>query len=70
MPTALPPAPSNTKPTTQVIEGIRAIMTLAPAAGYALAAVIFYFGYKIDEKHVLHMQDEIAARKTAEAATV
>ena len=61
---------ANTTPTPRVIEGIRAIMTLAPAAGYAIAAVIFYFGYKIDEKHVLQMQDEIAARKTADAATV
>jgi Na+/melibiose symporter-like transporter len=57
---------ANATPTPRVTEGIHSIMTLTPAVGYAIAAVIFYFGYKIDDKHVLQMQEEIAARKAAE----
>ncbi len=38
-------------------------MTLTPAAAYAIAAVIFYFGYRIEEKDVVQMQEEIAAKK-------
>jgi len=53
---------ANTVPAPRVIEGIRSMMTLGPAAGYAIAALIFYFGYKIDESHVLSMQDEIRKR--------
>jgi glycoside/pentoside/hexuronide:cation symporter, GPH family len=53
---------ANTTPTPRVVEGIRSIMTLAPAAGYLLAAMIFYFGYRIDDAHVLKMQEEIAAK--------
>ncbi len=55
---------ANAAPTPRVIEGIRSMMTLTPAAGYAIAALIFYFGYRIEEAHVLQMQHEIAARKT------
>ncbi len=54
---------ANSTPTPHVVEGIRTIMTLAPAAGFLLAAMIFYFGYRIDDAHVLKMQEEIAARK-------
>jgi Na+/melibiose symporter-like transporter len=61
---------ANTVPTPRVIEGIRSIMTLTPAAGYAIAAVIFYFGYKMEEAHVLRMQEEIAARKAVAPITV
>jgi Na+/melibiose symporter-like transporter len=57
---------ANATPTPRVMEGIHSIMTLTPAAGYAIAAVIFYFGYRIDDKHVLQMQEEIAARKADE----
>jgi GPH family glycoside/pentoside/hexuronide:cation symporter len=56
---------ANAVPTPRVTEGIHSIMTLTPAVGYAIAAVIFYFGYRIDDKHVLQMQEEIAARKAA-----
>ena len=55
---------ANTPPSPRVIEGISSIMTLAPAAAYSIAAVIFFFGYKIDDSHILKMQEEIAARKT------
>jgi len=53
---------ANTAPTPEVVKGISSIMIYAPAVTSAIAAVIFYFGYRIDEKDVLRMQDEIAAR--------
>ena len=59
---------ANTAPTPRVIEGIGSIMTLTPAAAYAIAAIIFFFGYRIEEKDVLQMQEEIAARTTYEPA--
>jgi Na+/melibiose symporter-like transporter len=40
-------------------------MTLLSGAAYAIAAGIFYFGYRIEDKQVLQMQEEIAARKIA-----
>jgi len=58
---------ANATPTPQVTEGIRSIMTLGPAAAYALAAATLYFGYKIKETDGLRMQDEIAARKNSPA---
>jgi glucuronide carrier protein len=54
---------ANATPTPRVIEGISSIMTFIPAATYAIAAIIFFFGYKIDETQVLKMQKEIAARR-------
>jgi len=53
---------ANTTPTPEVVNGISSIMIYAPAATSAIAAIVFYFGYRIDEKDVLQMQDEIAAR--------
>lgn len=55
---------ANATPTTHVIEGISSIMTFTPAATYAIAAAIFFFGYKMKESDVLKMQEEIAARKS------
>jgi len=52
----------NTTPTAEVVNGINSIMIYSPAIAAALTAAIFYFGYRIDEKDVLQMQDEIAAR--------
>jgi GPH family glycoside/pentoside/hexuronide:cation symporter len=54
---------ANTEPTLRVVEGIVTIMTLVPAAAYVIAAVIFYVGYRIEEKDVLRMQEDIAARR-------
>jgi Na+/melibiose symporter-like transporter len=54
---------ANQDPTPEVVSGIRAIMTFAPAAACAIAAIIFSLGYRIEDKNVLKMQDEIAARK-------
>jgi Na+/melibiose symporter-like transporter len=58
---------ANATPTPRVAEGIYSIMTLSPAAGYAIAAVIFYFGYRIDDKQVVEMQKEIEAKKVLAA---
>lgn len=53
---------ANTTPTPEVVNGISSIMIFAPAVTSAIAAIVFYFGYRIDEKDVLQMQDKIAAR--------
>ena len=52
----------QTTPTPEVVNGISSIMIYSPAVTSAIAAAVFYFGYRIDEKDVLQMQDEIAAR--------
>jgi Na+/melibiose symporter-like transporter len=49
-------------PTPDVVSGINSIMIYSPAIASVLAGVIFYFGYRIEDKDVLKMQDEIAAR--------
>jgi Na+/melibiose symporter-like transporter len=56
---------ANSDPSPSVADGIASIMTFTTAAGYAIAAAIFFFGYRIEEKQVLQMQEEIAARKEA-----
>ena len=56
---------ANAAPPPRVVDGIRAIMTFTPAASCAIVAVVIYFGYKIEEKHVVQIQDEITARKVA-----
>jgi Na+/melibiose symporter-like transporter len=53
---------ANTTPTTEVVNGISSIMIYSPAVTSAIAAAIFYFGYRIEEKDVVQMQDEITAR--------
>ena len=60
---------ANSAPTPRVIDGISSIMTLGPAIGYAMAAMIFFLGYKIEEPHVLQMQIEIAEKKTGTPIT-
>lgn len=50
------------EPTQEVANGISAIMIYAPAITSILAAVIFYLGYKIGDKDVILMQEEISAR--------
>jgi Na+/melibiose symporter-like transporter len=59
---------SNATPSPGVVQGITNIVTLAPAATYFLAAVILYFGFRIEDKQVLQMQNEIEARTTLEYA--
>ena len=53
---------ANTVPTQSVMDGIRSIMIFSPAVASAIAAVSFYFGYRIDDKDIVRMQEEIAAR--------
>ncbi len=53
---------ANTEPTPKVIEGISSIMIYSTAVTSAIAAAVFYFGYRIEDKHILQMQDEISAR--------
>jgi Na+/melibiose symporter-like transporter len=59
---------ANAVPTPRVVEGIRSIMILSPAAASAVAAVIFYYGYRIEDRNVVRMQDEIAGRKAGGSA--
>jgi GPH family glycoside/pentoside/hexuronide:cation symporter len=53
---------ANTTPAPEVVHGISSIMIYFPAVVCALAAALFYFGYRIDDKDVLKMQGEITAR--------
>jgi Na+/melibiose symporter-like transporter len=53
---------ANATPTPEVVKGISSIMIYSPAVTSAIAAAVFYVGYRIDEKDVLQMQDEIAAK--------
>ena len=59
---------ANTVPSPDVVDGISAIMIFIPAVASAIAAVIFYYGYTIEDQSVVEMQDEIAARKAGSLA--
>jgi GPH family glycoside/pentoside/hexuronide:cation symporter len=54
---------ANTDPSPEVVEGISSIMSFTPAIVCAISAAIFYFGYRIEDKQILQMEEEIAARK-------
>ncbi len=54
---------ANAAPAPSVVRGISSIMTFTPAAACAIAALVFYYGYKIEDRQVVKMQEEIAARK-------
>jgi Na+/melibiose symporter-like transporter len=54
---------ANAPSTPRVTDGISSIMTFGTAAMCALSALIFYFGYKIEDCQIMKMQDEIAAAK-------
>ncbi len=56
---------ANTQPTPRVIEGISSIMSFGPSIGYALTAITFFLGYKLEETGIVEMQEQIAAKKTA-----
>lgn len=53
---------ANAPPSPRAVAGITSILTLAPAAACLLAAAVFYFGYRIEDRRVVEMQDAIAAR--------
>jgi Na+/melibiose symporter-like transporter len=59
---------ANTAPSAKVVDGISAIMIFMPAAASAIGAIIFYYGYKIEDQTVVEMQDETAARKAGPLA--
>ncbi len=61
---------ANAVPTPSVISGINNLMTIVPAAVGAIAVIVFYFGYRIDDTQVLQMQNEIATKRAKEAASV
>ena len=54
---------ANQDPTPGVVSGIKALITFAPMTTCIIAAVIFTLGYRIEDKNILQMQDEIATRK-------
>lgn len=54
---------ANAIPAPGVVDGISSIMIFAPAATCLVAALTFYYGYRIEDQQVLQMQKEIAARK-------
>jgi Na+/melibiose symporter-like transporter len=53
---------ANAVPPQNVVEGIRSIMIFSPVVASAIAAATFYFGYRIDDKDIVRMQEEIASR--------
>ena len=53
---------ANTEPTPEVVEGIGSIMSFIPAIACILSAGIFYFGYRIEDKGILEMEEEIKRR--------
>lgn len=54
---------ANADTTPGVIEGIRSITVFAPAVVCVISAAIFFFGYKLEDAHVLSMQKEIVSRR-------
>ncbi|NLA76197.1 MAG: hypothetical protein GX846_12125, partial [Deltaproteobacteria bacterium] len=50
------------EPTPEIARGISTIMIYAPAITSLLAAAIFYLGYRIKDKDIVRMQNELAAR--------
>jgi Na+/melibiose symporter-like transporter len=54
---------ANTEPTAKVVGGISSIMSFTPAIACIISAGVFYFGYLIEDKRILRMEEEISARK-------
>jgi GPH family glycoside/pentoside/hexuronide:cation symporter len=54
---------ANTEPTPRVVEGISSIMSFTPAIACIVSAGIFYFGYLLEDKRILRMEQEISAKK-------
>ena len=55
---------ANTEPTPRVTEGISSIMSFTPAIACIISAVIFYFGYRMEDKLIMQMEKEVRAGKT------
>ena len=53
---------ANTDPSPHVVGGIASLMSFSPSVVCFTAAIIFFFGYKIQDSEAAKMRDEIAAR--------
>jgi Na+/melibiose symporter-like transporter len=53
---------ANTDPSPRVVGGISALMSFSPAAVCFIAAIIFFFGFKLHDSEMAKMREEIAAR--------
>jgi len=53
---------ANTDPSPRVAGGISALMSFSPAAVCFIAAIIFFFGFKLHDSEMAKMREEIAAR--------
>jgi glucuronide carrier protein len=55
---------ANVEPSKEVVDGIASLMIFSPTAFSVMAAVIFFFGYKMEESQVAKMQEDIAAKSS------
>lgn len=53
---------ANTDPSPQVVSGIASMMSFSPAIVCFIAAIIFFFGFKIQDSELAKMREEIEAR--------
>ena len=53
---------ANTDPSPHVVSGIATLMSFSPATVCFIAAIIFFFGFKIQDSEMAKMREEIAAR--------
>ena len=53
---------ANAEQSVEALEGIKTILTLVPAAGFLVSAIVIYF-YPIDAKYHQKIRDDILARK-------
>ena len=56
---------ANTDPSPQVVGGISALMSFSPAVVCFIAAIIFFFGFKMQDSEMAKMREEIASRTGA-----
>ena len=54
---------ADAEPAPGVVEGIRSIIIFTPAVVCLISAAIFLLGYKLEDRSVLQMEDEIITRK-------
>ena len=57
----------NAAQSPQVLDGIRLMMGILPALGFALCAACLFF-YRIDRRLEIQLSDELAQRRIAYAA--
>jgi Na+/melibiose symporter-like transporter len=54
---------ADADPTPEVVKGISSIMIYTPTIVCLISAALFFFGYKLEDKQILQMEEEIAARR-------